>query len=104
MKIILCGFGRVGKSILNRLAPSGNKTVVIDEKEDRLERTSAPTVYGDPTDENTLIGAGIMEADTVIASTNSDITNAFIILEAKSLNSSLEIMSVANRRENIGKL
>lgn len=104
MKIILCGYGSVGQSILNRLAEAGNRTVVIDEDEDLLSKTSAPTVEGDPIEEDTLIGAGIMEADKLIAATESDATNAFIILEATSLNDSLEIMSVANKRENIGKL
>ncbi len=104
MKIILCGYGSVGQNILKRLAASGNRIIVIDEDENRLEKTSAPTVQGDPTDENTLIGAGIMDAEKLIASTDSDITNAFIILESKSLNSDIEVMSVVNRRENIGKL
>lgn len=104
MKIILCGYGSIGQSILDRLAASGNRTIVIDDDEEVLSKTSAPTVTGDPTDENTLIGAGIMEADKLIAATESDITNAFIILEAKSLNPKLEIMSIADRRENIGKL
>ncbi|MFW6040827.1 MAG: potassium channel family protein [Thermoplasmatota archaeon] len=104
MNIILCGFGMVGQSILNRLAASGNRTTVIDEDKENLKKTSSPTIQGDPTDENTLIGAGIMDADKLIACTNSDINNAFIILEAKSLNPDIEIISVANRRENIGKL
>lgn len=104
MKIILCGYGSVGQNILKRLAASGNRIIVIDEKESRLSKTSAHTVQGDPTDENTLIGAGIMDAEKLIAATDSDITNAFIILECKSLNPDIEVMSVVNRRENIAKL
>ncbi|MGM0405079.1 MAG: potassium channel family protein [Thermoplasmatota archaeon] len=104
MKIILCGYGSVGQNILKRLAASGNRIIVIDEDENRLSKTSAHTVQGDPTDENTLIGAGIMDAEKLIAATDSDIKNAFIILESKSLNTDIQVMSVVNRRENIGKL
>lgn len=77
---------------------------MIDEDQTRLSKTSAHTVQGDPTDENTLIGAGIMDTEKLIAATDSDITNAFIILESKSLNSDVQVMSVVNRRENLGKL
>ncbi|MFO7791975.1 MAG: TrkA family potassium uptake protein [Candidatus Saliniplasma sp.] len=104
MKIILCGYGSVGQNILKRLAASGNRIIVVDEDESRLSKTSAHTVHGDPTDENTLIGAGIMDAEKLIAATDDDVTNAFIILESKSLNADIEVMSVVNRRENIGKL
>lgn len=104
MNVILCGFGSVGKSILKRLAESHCRTTIIDEDETRLSTTPAPTVAGDPTEKRTLISAGIMDADKLIAATESDVTNAFIILEAKGINSDLEIMSIADRRENIGKL
>ncbi len=104
MNVILCGFGSVGQSILKRLAEAPCRTTVIDEREAKLSRTPAPTVEGDPTEKRTLVSAGIMEADKLIAATESDVTNAFIILEAKGLNPSLEIMSIADRRENIGKL
>lgn len=104
MKIILCGFGSVGQNILKRLAASGNRIIIVDEDSSRLSKTSADTVHGDPTDENTLIGAGIMDAEKLIASTKDDVTNAFILLESKSLNTDIEVLSVVNRRENIGKL
>jgi len=104
MNVILCGFGSVGQSILKRLAESQCRTTIIDEDEDLLSTTPAPTVTGDPTEKRTLISAGIMDADKLIAATESDVTNAFIILEAKGINSDLEIMSIADRRENIGKL
>lgn len=104
MNVILCGYGSVGKSILKRLAESHCRTTIIDEDEKRLSTTPAPSVIGDPTEKRTLISAGIMDADKLIAATESDVTNAFIILEAKGINSDLDIMSVADRRENIGKL
>lgn len=104
MNVILCGYGSVGKSILKRLAESKCRTTIIDEDETRLSTTPAPSVTGDPTEKRTLISAGIMDADKLIAATESDVTNAFIILEAKGINSELEIMSIADRRENIGKL
>lgn len=104
MNVILCGFGSVGQSILKRLAESHCRTTIIDEDEKRLSTTPAPSVKGDPTEKRTLISAGIMDADKLIAATESDVTNAFIILESKSINPDLDIMSIADRRENIGKL
>ena len=77
--------------------------IAVDKKEDVFDDE---TVYirGDATSEDILKKAGIDEAKTIVASTDDDITNAFITLLAKQLNKDITILASVEDIENIDKL
>jgi len=84
-KWILCGFGRFGKAMRERLAREGVETVVVEAEP---ENTQAPigTVVGRGTEADTLEEAGIEDAVGIIAGTDNDPNNLSIILTARDLN------------------
>nr|NIP72545.1 potassium transporter TrkA [Gammaproteobacteria bacterium] len=85
---ILCGFGRFGKALRERLSHEGVSTIVVEADP---AKTGAPvgTVIGRGTEAETLEEAGIREATGIIAGTDNDPNNLSIILTAKELNPAL---------------
>lgn len=87
--IIVIGSGKLGSQIANDFSLGNNNVVLIDHNENILKIIGAKfggkIVLGDATNINTLIKAGIEQADVVVASTNSDNINIFISLIAKEI-------------------
>lgn len=84
-KWILCGFGRFGKAMRERLSEEGVTTVVVEAEPHNTE-APAGTVVGRGTEAATLQEAGTEEAVGIIAGTDSDPNNLSIILTARELN------------------
>jgi Trk K+ transport system NAD-binding subunit len=85
---ILCGYGRFGKAIRERLSHEGVTTIVVEAEP---ENTGAPagTVVGRGTEAETLQEAGVEEAVGIIAGTDNDPNNLSILLTARELNPEL---------------
>jgi voltage-gated potassium channel len=104
---IICGFGRLGSSLARELQARGTGLVVIDLAEEAIEQCAArgmPTVHGNASDENVLREAGIDQASSLIAATPSDAENVFIVLTAKSIKPSLQVIARSNLESSIPKL
>ncbi|MCU4751559.1 TrkA family potassium uptake protein [Halobacteria archaeon AArc-curdl1] len=72
MKFIIVGYGRVGSRTARLLSTEGHGVVIVDRDEDRLERAAGEGlegVRGDGADEETLVEAGIEDADAIGAMT-----------------------------------
>ncbi|HKJ72090.1 MAG TPA: NAD-binding protein [Gammaproteobacteria bacterium] len=84
-KWILCGYGRFGKAMRERLTREGVETVVVEAEPGR---TKAPlgTVAGRGTEAGTLREADVEEAMGIIAGTDNDPNNLSILLTARALN------------------
>lgn len=96
---ILCGAGRVGRSVARELARKPLPFVIIDSDEAKLARYSDQgwlTLLGDATHAATLRQAHIERARGLVASTTTDATNIYIILTARSLNPNLNIIARAS--------
>src|SRR4051794_25978240 len=82
MKALVIGCGRVGSTIARTLHSEGWDVVVVDENEDALSRLGdhwpGAFVVGHGMDTDLLRGAGIEDADAVVASTDGDNTNIVI--------------------------
>lgn len=82
MKVIVCGAGRVGKQIAQRLAEEGDTLTVIDTEQllvDEVTRTiNAEGVVGHASHPSVLEQAGARAADMVIAATRDDEVNMMI--------------------------
>ncbi len=92
--IIVCGFGRVGRGAAHELQRAGVPFLVVDKSEDRVEwaiRDGMLAVLADATDDETLKHAGIMRANGLIATLQSDADNLFVILSAKALKPTLQV-------------
>jgi voltage-gated potassium channel len=99
---IICGAGRVGRSVARELARKPAPFVIVDSDEDKLKRYSVEnwlTIAGDSTQAKVLREAGIEKARGLVAATTTDAINIYIILTARNLNSKLKIIARASEEE-----
>ncbi|MEO0368705.1 MAG: NAD-binding protein, partial [Pseudomonadota bacterium] len=95
-KWIICGFGRLGKSIWEILTAVGIDVTVVDANP---VESSSPTgtIKGRGTEAHTLVEAGVKEAKVIVAASNDDANNLSILITARQLNS--QIYSVGRVNE-----
>jgi len=95
---IICGAGRVGRSVARVLADKPVPFVVIEQSGEKLERYGQDWLYlsGDATQEPTLRLARIEHARGLVAATTTDATNVYIVLTARTLNPRLKIIARAS--------
>ena len=102
--VIVCGWGRVGRSIARHVAASNQTVVVIDSDPERVEGISYLHVIGDATDDDVLLAAGIERAAALIAAVDTDADNLFIALSGRSLQPELFIIARARDEGSDAKL
>jgi voltage-gated potassium channel len=93
--VIVCGWGRVGRTIAAHLRGAGHDVVVIDQDPERAGAAGAPTIEGDATDDEVLIAAGIERAATLVAALSNDSDNLYVTLSARSLRPDIFIVARA---------
>jgi voltage-gated potassium channel len=104
---IVCGYGRIGKTLCAMLKRKAVDLVVIEKSQDLIPvMVEDKTIYisGDAGDETNLIKAGIQHAKGLIAVLATDTDNVFLVLTARQLNPDLYIMANASRNESKPKL
>jgi voltage-gated potassium channel len=104
---IVCGYGRIGKTLCTMLKKKAVDLVVIEKDKDLIPvMVEDKMLYlsGDAGDETNLIKAGIRYAKGLIAVLATDTDNVFLILTARQLNPDLYIMANASRNESKPKL
>src|SRR6266540_889667 len=95
---ILCGFGRVGEEIAREFVARDLPFVVVENNPEAIERARRRgylLLVGDATSDAILKEAGIDRATCLLAASDSDAGNTFIVLTAKALNPSLFLVSRA---------
>jgi len=102
--VIICGWGRVGRSIASEVHDAGRSLVVIDNDADRLADSPYPTVIGDATEDAVLAAAGLDRASALIAAVDADAANSFIILSARATRPDLFIVARARSADSEEKL
>ncbi|WP_103296759.1 potassium channel family protein [Rhodopirellula sp. MGV] len=93
---IICGYGRVGQTLVTELRSTGIPLVVVDRDAERLidaERNGVFVIVGDASDENILKRAGIERASVLATVLNGDAHNVFVTLTARELNSTIRIIA-----------
>lgn len=104
---IVCGFGRVGRTVVEELERDGVPYVVIDKNEGREhELLDAVSAYfiGDATKREDLEAAGIHRARALISAVDDDAENIFITMVARSVSSTVWIVARAEQEESIERL
>ncbi len=104
--VIICGFGRNGQQAANILRAHKIDFVVIEKNPDVMKSILQDVTYllEDATDDNTLIKAGVQRARSMITTLPEDANNVFIVLSARSLNPTLQIISRASNQSATTKL
>lgn len=104
---IVCAYGRVGQAAARELEAEGVPFVTIDTKEDlepRMQRDGVLYILGDPTSEQVLRQAGIEKARGIVCAVDSDATNVYVTLTARSLNPEIYIVARASSPETPARL
>jgi voltage-gated potassium channel len=96
---IVCAYGRVGRAAVLELQAAEVPFVVVDPKEElraRMERDEVTFLIDDPSLEPVLHQVRVEAARGLICAVDSDATNVFIALAARSLNPDLFIVARAS--------
>ncbi len=104
---ILCGFGRVGEEIARQFKQHGVDFVVVETNPEAIARGSSRGYYmliGDATRDEVLTEAGIAHSAGLIAASDSDADNTFIVLAAKALKPDLYVLSRASEPESQSRM
>ena len=94
--VIVCGFGRLGHILAERLAAKKLPFVAIDADADAVAEAVALgylAIEGDATDESVLQEANIKFARIIVVALHSDADNVFLTLTARNLNPQLHIFA-----------
>ncbi len=95
---IVCGYGRMGRSICEGLVENGVSFVVIDNSDDiiaELEEKGYLYVRGDATNDDIMLLAGVERAKGLVAVIRTDAENVFAALSAKELNPGIYVVARA---------
>ena len=105
--IIVCGYGRNGKQVVEELTAFGKKVIVVDKDHELVvSNVTQPIQFieGDATEDEVLLRAGITKARSLIATLPLDADNLFVVLTARALNPDLNIISRASSESAEKKL
>jgi len=104
---IVCGAGRVGRTIVRELRARGQSCVVIERDPTRArwaENEKIPVIIGNASSEESLQKAHIERARGFVAAVSSDAENLYIVLTARGFRPDLKIIARASEEEAISKL
>jgi voltage-gated potassium channel len=104
---IICGAGRVGRTVVRELCAQGQSCVVIERDPQRAQWAidqKIPTIVGSAASEENLRQAHIERAKGFVAAVGSDPENLYIILTARGFRSDLKIIARASEEEATSKL
>ncbi len=106
--IIVCGYGRVGRQVVEELKLNNKRFVVVETKQELFNladvRSGIIPVYGDATKDEILIDAGVAKAKAVITTLPNDADNLYVVLSARELNRNLKIIARASRVSSVNKM
>ncbi|MCU7916776.1 MAG: NAD-binding protein [Candidatus Thiodiazotropha sp. (ex Epidulcina cf. delphinae)] len=97
---VVCGYGRFGKAVYDKLVQEGLEVVVVEADPDLTGKPKSPLVEGRGTEAETLLEADIERAAGLVAGTDNDANNLSIIMTARELNSDLFVIIRQNRKYN----
>lgn len=102
--VIVCGWGRVGRSIARYLHTADAEIVVIDSSAERIATVDGPHIHGDASDEEVLKAAGIDRARVLVTALSADADNLYVTLTARAMRPDLLIVSRSASEPAVAKL
>jgi len=104
---IICGYGRVGRRVAEEFRAASVPYLVLDYHEDAVEAARDDGVLlleGDATRDENLRRAGLDRARGLVAASDSDADNLYVVLSARSARPDLTIVARASRADSERKL
>ena len=104
---IICGYGRVGRRVADEFRASDVRYLVLDFHEDAIaaaREDGALMVEGDATSDENLRRAGLERARGLVAASDSDADNLYVVLSARSARPDLTIVARASGADAERKL
>lgn len=105
--VIVCGYGRTGKQVVEELEQGRHPYVVVEMNPHPLaevERDRRLHVEGDAANDEVLARAGIERARALVSAVDSDERNVYIVLTARAINPSLFIVARSSYPDSMPKL
>jgi len=104
---IICGYGRVGRRVADEFRATGVPFLVLDFHEDAVasaREDGALLVEGDATKDENLRKAGLERAKGLVAASDRDADNLYVVLSARSARPELTIVARASGADAERKL
>jgi voltage-gated potassium channel len=104
---IICGYGRVGRRVADEFRASNVSFLVLDFHEDAVaaaREDGALLVEGDATKDENLRKAGLERAKGLVAASDRDADNLYVVLSARSARPELTIVARASGADAERKL
>lgn len=104
---IICGLGRMGRSVAQELFHKQHPFVVIEKDSTRVDQALQlgwRCVVGDATDEEVLEAAGLSKARCLATVLPNDADNLFTVMTARLLRKDLTIITRASAEKSVDKL
>ena len=104
---IICGYGRVGQRVAEEFRAADVPFVVLDFHEDAVaaaQEDGTLLVEGDATKDENLRKAGLERAQGLVAASDDDADNLYIVLSARSARPELNIVARASAADAEKKL
>jgi voltage-gated potassium channel len=95
---IICGYGRVGRRVAEEFRAAGVPYLVLDYHEDAVQAAHEDGVLiveGDATKDENLRRAGLDRAQGLVAASDSDADNLYVVLSARTARPDLTIVARA---------
>ncbi len=105
--VIVCGFGRMGRSVCEPLLEAGSKLVVVEANAEAFKAALEAghlAVHGSPCEDDVLLEAGLRRAAYLVSSLDDEAENVLVTLSARDLRRDLTIISRAEGAEGRRKL
>jgi voltage-gated potassium channel len=102
--VVVCGWGRVGRSIARHLQSEAAEIVVIDSSAERIATVTGAHIHGDASDEDVLRAAGIERARVLVTALSADADNLYVTLTARAMRPDLLIVSRSASEPAVAKL
>jgi voltage-gated potassium channel len=106
--VLICGYGRVGEIVAERLRDERQDLLVLDHRQSRVDLAQQRgflALCADASSNQILEEVGIHQrTHTVVCITDSDVTNVFIALTVRQLNPNIRIVARAIYTDSIAKL
>ena len=108
--VIVVGAGRTGRFVMLELQQLGKPFVLVDQEKENIDRfkdilkEEFPYILGDATDEDVLLNAGIKKASSIIVTLPTDSLNVYVVLSAKTLNPTMNIIAKSSEMNAAKKL
>jgi len=105
--VIVCGYGRMGRTVAEQLRARGQPIVLVEKEPlaaEQVEQQGFFQVVGDATEDGVLVEAGVERAKALATVLSHDADNLFVTLSARNLNPKLIIIARASNEKNEAKM